>query len=181
MPKKISLRGFLRQEILRKRIRTTSDTHDDASPSAPSIDPLTQEDEKPQPEDFDSLFDEPIRVAPGDQSKKIGELDSIFGEPVEPIITKEEVLQTRLQQLLAHSASENAQFSPPTPQNPVLDAMKNELQSLVALEEKAQISEMESVRRRKKALLQEIGAAEREEEERQRRGMWLYFFLRRFD
>jgi hypothetical protein len=171
MPKKISLRGFLRQEILRKRIRTNVDTYDDASPSAPSIGPLTQEDERHQPIDFDSLFDEPVTVAPGDQSKKIEELDSIFGEPIQPSITKEEVLQTRLQQLLAHSASENAQISPPTPQNPVLDAMKNELQSLVLLEEEAQISEMESVRRWKKALLQEISAAEREEEERQRRGM----------
>jgi hypothetical protein len=171
MPKKISLRGFLRQEILRKRIRTTSDAHNDASPSAPSIGSLTQEDENHQSEDLDSLFDEPAAVARGDQSKKIGELDSIFGEPVEPIITKEEVLQTRLQQLLAHSASENGQISPPTPQNPVLDAMKNELQSLVALEEDAQLRERKSVQRRKRDLLQEIGAAERTEEERQRRGM----------
>ena len=178
MPKKISLRGFLRQEILRKRIRTTSDAHNDASPSAPSIVSLTQEDENHQSEDLDSLFDEPAAVARGDQSKKIGELDSIFGEPVEPIITKEEVLQTRLQQLLAHSASENAQISP-TPQNPVLDAMKNELQSLVALEEEAQPSEKKSVQRRKRDLLQEIGAAEREEEEWQRRSMWLHFFLQR--
>jgi len=178
MPKKISLRGFLRQEILRKRIRTTSDAHNDASPSAPSIGSLTQEDENHQSEDLDSLFDEPAAVARGDQSKKIGELDSIFGEPVEPIITKEEVLQTRLQQLLAHSASENAQISP-TPQNPVLDAMKNELQSLVALEEEAQPSEKKSVQRRKRDLLQEIGAAEREEEEWQRRSMWLHFFLQR--
>ena len=178
MPKKISLRGFLRQEILRKRIRTTSNIHDDASSSAPSIGPLAQEDHKHQSDDFDSLFDEPVPVAPADQCKKIGEVDSIFGEPVEPIITKEKVLQTRLQQLLAHSASENAQISP-TPQNPVLDAMKNELQSLVALEEEAQPSEKKSVQRRKRDLLQEIGAAEREEEEWQRRSMWLHFFLQR--
>ena len=171
MPKKISLRGFLRQEILRKRIRTTSNIHDDASSSAPSIGPLAQEDHKHQSDDFDSLFDEPVPVAPADQSKTIGEVDSIFGEPVEPIITKEKVLQTRLQQLLAHSASENGQISPPTPQNPVLDAMKNELQSLVALEEDAQLRERKSVQRRKRDLLQEIGAAERTEEERQRRGM----------
>jgi hypothetical protein len=171
MPKKISLWGFLRQEILRKRIRTNIDIYDDASPSASFIGPPTREDEKYQPEDFDSLFDDPVTVAPETQSKKIGELDSIFGEPIQPSITKEEVLQTRLQQLLAHSPAENAHFPPPTPQNPVLDAMRNELQSLVALEEEAQISDMESVRRRKKALLQEIGAAEREEEERRRRGM----------
>jgi hypothetical protein len=171
MPKKISLRGFLRQEILRKRIRTTSDAHEDASPSAPPIGSLTQEDEKHQSEDFDSLFDEPAAVATGDQGKKIGELDSIFGEPVEPIITKEEVLQTRFQQLLAHSAFENEQISPPTPQNPALDAMKNELQSLVALEGDAKLRESKSAQSRKRDLLQEIGKAERTEEERQQRGM----------
>jgi hypothetical protein len=172
MPKKISLRGFLRQEILRKRIRTTLEPHDDTSSSAPPIGIITQDGNNHHPEDFDSLFNEPMRVGRGEQSKRIEEFDSIFGEPLEPIITKEEALQTRLQQLLAQTVSEEPQDSSATAaQNPVLDALKNELQSLVALEEEAQISEMESVQRRKKALLQEIGAAEREEEERQWRGM----------
>jgi hypothetical protein len=196
MPRKISLRGFLRQEILRKRIRTTSDTHSDIPSSAPLIRPLTQEGKTHQLEDFDSLFDEPMTrvsecipsnnlrsffdepVARGDQSKKIEKLDSLFGEAIKPIATKEEVIQSRLQELLAQTVSEKAKHFPPTiPQNPDLDAMKNELENLVVLEADAHLDKRVLVRSRKSALIREIRAAERDEDERQRRGMWVFYFF----
>lgn len=84
------------------------------------------------------------------------DVDSLFGEP---IYTKEEVRQEKIQQLLAEGRKHEQDVRPRS-QNPELVKLMDELNALVSRELEASGEEKKLIRSQKLALIKETGKVE---------------------
>jgi hypothetical protein len=158
MPKKHnSLQGFLRDEVLKNRIRPPSPP----PPSERTTPPLVSSEDIPA-SDADRLFGESICI------------------PDKEHPHKEQLLSSQLKQLLSQPTFTTAPPRAPTLVKPALQDLREELKSLVYAEEEAGSREMQLVRRQRVALLNEIGWVEAEERrvrEEEWKGELIVFFL----
>ena len=95
MGKKTSLRNFLRKEILKGRAALGAATRSEGATSAvfrsPAIKSLVASQDNSNP------FGQTVN----DVDIQNADIDSLFGEPITPVATREEVFQTRLENFLA--------------------------------------------------------------------------------
>jgi hypothetical protein len=158
MPKKYnSLQGFLRNEVLKNRIRPPS-----PPPPSERSTPLVSSEDIPA-SDADSLFGESICIPDKEHPDK-----------------KEQLLSSQLKQLLSQPTFTTAPSRAPTLVKPALQDLREDLKSLVYAEEEAGSREKNLVRRQRVALLNEIGWVEAEERrvrEEEWKGELIVFFL----
>jgi hypothetical protein len=166
MPRKLSLRGFLRQDIISKRNSDLTPRRDSRTSS------LKRDPGANFPLASRSQSDSPFEKA---KHESFGEVDSIFGET---IVTKDEILQQKLEQFLAKDRKDG-DSEVKHPHHPVLEALKEELNILINQEFNAGLEERELIRRQKSGLIREIGrleAKDRYERIRGHKGMSISLF-----
>jgi hypothetical protein len=152
MPPRLSLKGFLRRDLLSRRTRALIPYHDEhnasrrklgfkLNPAAPDI-PLPPRPATP--------------MSGNGEAAPARDVDSLFGEP---IYTKEEVRQENIQQLLAEDRKHEQDVRPRS-QNPELVKLMDELNALVNRELEASGEEKKLIRSQKLALIKETGKVE---------------------
>jgi len=145
MPRKFSLRGFLRQDILSRRSKAllplNSKNTSGLKREAGAVLSLNNraKSKSPPPED--------------DEGKR--EVDSIFGEP---IYTRTEIQQQKLEQFLEEDQKDQPHTK--TNRNATLDKLREELDTIVKRELEASPEERVGIRRAKSQLIVEIGKLE---------------------
>jgi hypothetical protein len=152
MPPKLSLRGFLRQDLLLSRTKSLIPYYHEHNASRKPNTKGAPAASVPFPPRPASPPNEDVK---GD-AEPTQDVDSVFGEP---IFTKEEILQQKVEQLLA----EDNKSKPDTKQqcqNPELGKLKGELSSLVLRELEASREERQLIRNRKTHLITAIGKLE---------------------
>jgi hypothetical protein len=149
MPPRLSLKGFLRRDLLSRRTRALIPYYNDHNASrTPNL----------KRESVPDLTSRPRTGTPPNEadSKPAREVDSIFGEP---IYTKEEVFKEKFEQLLAEDRKQE-QVVRPRRHNPELVKLMDELNALVKRELEASPEERKLIRNQKLALTKEIGKLE---------------------
>jgi hypothetical protein len=156
MPRKLSLKGFLRQEILSKRPKALIPYYNDHKASQKPGLKLKRE-----PAAADRPF--PSRPATSLSDNEEGDaqpaqdVDSLFGEP---IYTKGEILQQKLDKLFARDIKQSHPAKQQQSENQELDKLKKELNDLVIWEMEATGEQRRMIRHRKAELISVIGKLE---------------------
>lgn len=156
MPRKLSLKGFLRQEVLSKRPKALIPYYNAHKASRKPGLKLKREP---------AAMDEPFPPRPATALSDNGEgdaqpardVDSLFGEP---IYTKEEIRQQKLEELLARDLKQSHPAKQQQSENQELDKLKKELNDLVMWELEATGEQRHMVRHRKAELISRIGKLE---------------------
>ncbi len=180
MPRKLSLKGFLRQEVLSKRPKALIPYYNDHKashkpglkfkrepvvtdrpfPSRPASrepglklkhEPVAKDEPLP-PESATFLSDN----GEGDV-QPAQDIDSLFGEP---IYTKEAILQQKLEELLARDLKQSRPAKQQQSENQELDKLKKELNDLVIWGMEATGEQRQMIRHRKAELISVIGKLE---------------------
>jgi hypothetical protein len=156
MPRKFSLKGFLRQDILSKRPKALIPYYNDHKASRkPGLqlkrEPAATDNPSP-PEPATSLSDNGE-----DDAQPARDVDSLFGEP---IYTTEEIRQQKLDELLARDQKQSHPAKQQQSENQELDKLKKELHGLVMWELEATGEQRHYVRHRKADLIDRIARLE---------------------
>ncbi|KAE9363466.1 hypothetical protein N431DRAFT_355774 [Stipitochalara longipes BDJ] len=151
MPAKANLKIFLRRDLLSRRTRALVPYYNEYNASRkPKVD-LRYE---PAPD----LPFPPRPATPEYNVQSAHDIDSLFGEP---IYTKEEIHQQKLEELLAGDRKrKHEEEAKPQTQNAELVKLMDELNSFVSRELNAQGDERQAIRGQKLALIKEIGKLE---------------------
>jgi hypothetical protein len=153
MPPKLNLKGFLRHDLLSRRTRALIPYYSDYNASRNFT-------LKHEPEVTDPLTPRPATPL-GDYGKgeanPARDVDSLFGEP---IYTKDEILQQKLEQLLAEDRKKDQSVKQQQSQYPNLENLKAELNALVVRELEAGREERELIQRQKSVLISSLGKLE---------------------
>jgi hypothetical protein len=156
MPRKLSLKGFLRQEVLSKRPKALIPYYNDYKASHKPGLKLKRE-----PAATDKSFPSRPATSPSENGERNAQpardVDSLFGEP---IYTKEEIRQQMLEELLAKDLKQSYPAKQHQSENHELDKLKTELNDLVIRELEATGEQRHMVRHRKSELIAVIGKLE---------------------
>jgi hypothetical protein len=152
MPPKLTLIGFLRHDLLSRRTRALIPYYNDYNASRNPILKRGSEGTNSLPPRLPS----PLSDNGKSDAKPAQDVDSPFGEP---IYTEEDILQQKLELLLAQDLK-HKQDTKHRGRNPELDKLKEELNVLVNRELEASREERELIRRQKLGLISAIGKLE---------------------
>jgi hypothetical protein len=156
MPRKLSLKGFLRQDILSKRPKALIPYYNNHKAKRKPGLKLKREpaatDKHFPPQPANSLSD-----SEEDDAQPARDIDSLFGEP---IYTKEEIRQQKLEELLARDQKQSHPAKQEESENQELDNLKKELHDLVMWELEATSEQKHYVRHRKADLISRIAKLE---------------------
>ncbi|KAK0102933.1 hypothetical protein ONS95_000875 [Cadophora gregata] len=164
MPPKISLRNFLRKDILRSRFSTaplerSTRSYSKITSSATTKAPLEE------PHKFDPLMEE--ITTENENECPNSETDTLFGEPIVEEKTVEEERQEKLRRLLSQGVQrKNVAQNTEHAEIPALEETRKELEELVRREDEATADEKLAMRNQKRALVRRISALEAEEKNR---------------
>lgn len=145
MGKKNSLQKFLQREVVKHRIRLPSPPR-----KARPVEDHEVRLETPEAGEASATYDN----------------DSLFGEP---ILTKEELFDKQLKELLSAPPTDPSTLRQPPqpPVNPNLEALKDELRTLMSHDGQGSERERAWIRRQKSALVEEVTRLQSEKKEEQ--------------
>jgi len=171
MPKRNNLRALLRNDILRNRLeapKTSSQGIEISSPSQGQLSPQAPSS--------------PTASAPSERgnssiTEKDDVVNSIFGKAPEKEKTRHEILQIKLEELLAQGRPGNTAAQSSKTANPEIEAKTEELKALVLHATEAGPEGRKKIQRRRESLVKQVRrlkVAEREKEMRETKGKFFF-------